>query len=189
MLKELLQIQQNLNAPKNKYNKFGKYAYRSCEGILEALKPLLKEFGCTLIISDDVLSIGDGVYIKATATLYNADGDSACAIGYAREEPDKKGMDSAQVTGSTSSYARKYALNGLFCIDDSKDADELNVKSATDTGHQELKQAMADLSAANSLDAITDVWKKWKGTAPHLCTPGTPFFKAVKLKSDKLKIQ
>lgn len=116
----LAEIQRTLNAPKNQYNSFGKYKYRSCEDILEGVKPLLN--GLFLSISDEVVMIGDRYYVKATATI--TDGDAShTATALAREEESKKGMDSAQVTGATSSYARKYCLNGLFGIDDSKDAD------------------------------------------------------------------
>lgn len=116
-------IQTELSAPKGQFNKFGGYAYRSCEDILEALKPLLKKYKACVTISDDIVMVGDRVYVKATATL-TAEEESITATAFARESEDKKGMDSAQVTGSTSSYARKYALNGLFAIDDNKDADD-----------------------------------------------------------------
>ncbi|MGC4218039.1 ERF family protein [Citrobacter freundii] len=116
----LASIQEHLNAPKNQYNSFGKYKYRSCEDILEGVKPLLK--GLFLSISDEIVLIGDRYYVKATATI--TDGENKhTATAMAREEESKKGMDSAQVTGATSSYARKYCLNGLFGIDDAKDAD------------------------------------------------------------------
>jgi hypothetical protein len=118
-------IQGELKAPKNQYNNFGKYKYRSCEDILEGLKPCLAKTNCALTISDMVEMIGDRFYVKATATLHHGE-ESISANGYAREAEDKKGMDSAQITGATSSYARKYALNGLFAIDDSKDADHAN---------------------------------------------------------------
>lgn len=122
-MKELNIIQTKLNAPKDKFNKFGNYAYRSAEGIMEALKPLLKETECSLTIADEIVVIADRIYVKATATLTNPSGESVSTTAFAREEASKKGMDSAQVTGATSSYARKYALNGLFCIDDNKDPD------------------------------------------------------------------
>jgi hypothetical protein len=125
-MKELIEIQSTLNAPKGQYNSFGKYKYRSCEDILGAVKPLLKQQKCTLIISDDVVLVGNRIYIKATATLTNEKGDHEAVTAFAREEDSKKGMDGSQVTGAASSYARKYALNGLFAIDDTKDADGLN---------------------------------------------------------------
>ena len=116
-------VQKTLNAPKNLFNKFGKYKYRSCEGILEAVKPLLD--GCTVMLSDSIESVLDRVYVKATATF--TDGISKIEVtAFARESETKKGMDDSQITGTASSYARKYALNGLFLIDDTKDADDTN---------------------------------------------------------------
>ncbi|HAZ3895897.1 TPA: ERF family protein [Escherichia coli] len=118
--KKLWTIQQTLNAPKSQRNNFGGYNYRSAEDILEAVKPLFQNI--TLTVSDEIVLIGERYYVKATATL--SDGEDAIAVtAYAREEENKKGMDASQITGATSSYARKYALNGLFCIDDAKDAD------------------------------------------------------------------
>lgn len=124
-MKELIEIQAALEVPKSQYNKFGGYNYRSCEDILEKVKPLLKEHGCILVISDEVVEIGGRVYIKATATLHK-DKDAITVTGFAREDEHRKGMNSDQLTGATSSYARKYALNGLFCIDDAKDSDRTN---------------------------------------------------------------
>jgi hypothetical protein len=124
---KLLTVQAELKAPKNQTNTFGKYKYRSQEDILEALKPILARIKAVSIISDELVLIGDRYYIKATASLIDAEtGDKAYTIGYAREELDKKGMDGSQITGTASSYARKYALNGLYAIDDTKDADALN---------------------------------------------------------------
>jgi hypothetical protein len=120
LTKKLAKIQSTLHAPKNQRNSFGNYNYRSCEDILEAVKPLLGDL--TLVIDDEILPALDRVYIKATATI--SDGEHNISVSsYARESDSKKGMDSAQLTGATSSYARKYALNGLFLIDDNKDAD------------------------------------------------------------------
>jgi hypothetical protein len=137
---KLLEIQNKLKVSKEQYNSFGNYKYRSCEDILEGVKPLLAEIKATLTLSDDINLIGDRFYIKATATLTDIeDNTSTSAIAFAREDLAKKGMDLAQVTGSVSSYARKYALNGLFCIDDTKDSDHLNkgeTTSAFITGEQ-----------------------------------------------------
>lgn len=119
---KLTEIQHRLKAPKGQYNSFGKYRYRSCEDILEAVKPILKDVGCVLTLSDEIVLIGDRYYIKATARIKGPDTDEF-VTAYAREDFDKKGMDGSQITGTASSYARKYALNGLFCIDDTKDAD------------------------------------------------------------------
>lgn len=129
---KLISIQQALKAPKGQYNSFGGYNYRSCEDILEAVKPILAKEKVALTISDEIVEVGGRVYVKAKATLYDAtseaDGhiDTISVSAFAREEESKKGMDAAQLTGATSSYARKYALNGLFAIDDNKDADATN---------------------------------------------------------------
>lgn len=121
---KLMIIQQELKAPKGQKNNFGNYRYRSCEDILEAVKPLLKETKTVLTITDELIQIGERYYIKAIATLSDTEEEKQINnIAYARESENKKGMDDSQVTGATSSYARKYALNGLFCIDDTKDAD------------------------------------------------------------------
>ena len=127
---KLMNIQQELKAPKGQYNSFGKYAYRSCEDILEAVKPLLKKEKVVLTISDELQYIGNRYYIKATATLIDTESDAIISnSAYAREEETKKGMDGSQITGASSSYARKYALNGLFGIDDNKDSDTTNIQS------------------------------------------------------------
>ena len=124
---KLVEVQSKLKAPKSQFNKFGNYAYRNCEDILEALKPLLNEVRAIINISDDVVLVGERYYIKATVKFICAEsGEVIEASAMAREEENKKGMDSSQLTGSTSSYARKYALNGLFAIDDTKDSDTTN---------------------------------------------------------------
>ncbi len=123
---KLLYVQQNLKAPKGQYNSFGKYHYRSCEDIQEALKPLLAEVKAILLISDEIVQLGERFYIKAAAMFQDAEsGEQIVNVAYARECESKAGMDAAQITGSCSSYARKYALNGLFCIDDAKDPDSM----------------------------------------------------------------
>lgn len=134
IFEKLTSIQQNLKAPKNQFNSFGKYNYRSCEDILEAVKPLLKKNACTLRLSDEVVNVGQRYYIKATATLSDADGEVIANTAYAREAEKKGGMDDSQITGTASSYARKYALNGLFLIDDTKDADTDEHAKQTGTG-------------------------------------------------------
>ncbi|HBF2760043.1 TPA: ERF family protein, partial [Clostridioides difficile] len=112
---------------KSQFNSFGKYNYRSCEDILEGLKPILKEEKALVILDDNIVQIGNRFYVEATATLIDAEtGEKVSTKALAREDETKKGMDLAQVTGSVSSYARKYALNGLFCIDDTKDSDATN---------------------------------------------------------------
>lgn len=126
-MKELIIIQSELKAPKNQYNTFGKYHYRNCEDILEAVKPLLIKTNTYLTIEDNIILIGERYYVKSTVKLYSEQGSLiAESSSFAREEEIQKGMSSAQVTGSSSSYARKYALNGLFCIDDTKDSDTTN---------------------------------------------------------------
>lgn len=122
-MKTLNKIQKQLNVPKGQMNTFGNYRYRSCEDIVEAVKPLLGN--AILTIADEMVMLGDRFYVKATATLKEGE-ESISVSAYAREALEKKGMDSAQITGATSSYARKYALNGLFCIDDVKDPDSTN---------------------------------------------------------------
>lgn len=179
-MKELVKIQQELNAPKSRYNSFGKYNYRSCEDILEGLKPLLLKYNCVLLLSDEVKEVGSRytygtqeqegntgktfstsfegtrIYVEATATIINPEGEKISVKAYAREEVAKKGMDGSQITGSASSYARKYALNGLFAIDDTKDADALNTNpeytqkpqaqttSKMRTWHDEVREAKTE---------------------------------------------
>ena len=124
---KLVNIQEKLKAPKNQYNSYGKYSYRNCEDILEALKPLLKANKCTLVLEDNVVLIGERYYIKSTAFFTDLEtGHFITCSAYAREEENKKGMDGSQVTGASSSYARKYCLNGLLLIDDTKDSDFTN---------------------------------------------------------------
>lgn len=124
---KLLQIQSRLKVPKGQYNGFGKYKYRSCEDILEALKPLLAEVKATVTLNDEIVQVGERIYIKATASFIDIeDKQTITTTAYAREEETKKGMDGSQITGASSSYARKYALNGLFAIDDNKDSDATN---------------------------------------------------------------
>ena len=138
---KLMTVQTKLRAPKGQYNSFGRYSYRSCEDILDALKPLLAEVGAIVNISDEVKLIGDRFYVEATAMFLDCEtGDSVVARASAREDETKKGMDLAQVTGSVSSYARKYALNGLFAIDDNKDSD------ATNTHNKDIKPNMTPVS-------------------------------------------
>lgn len=131
---KLVEVQNKLKAPKNQFNKFGNYAYRNCEDILEALKPILLEVKAVVNISDEVVLVGERYYIKATVKFIDAEtGEVVEASAMAREEENKKGMDSSQLTGSTSSYARKYALNGLFAIDDTKDSDATNTHGKEDS--------------------------------------------------------
>lgn len=148
--KDLMEIQQKLKAPKNQYNSFGKYKYRSCEDILEAVKPLLAKKGLTITMNDDIEAIGDRIYVKSTVTLSDGNGASFSVHAYAREDETKKGMDGAQITGASSSYARKYALSGMFAIDDTKDSDGYvseTVPTPTKTADPELKAVKEEFAA------------------------------------------
>ena len=145
LYEKLAIVQRDLKCNKSQYNSFGKYSYRSCEDIFEAAKPLCCDNGLLLTTSDEIAVIQDRIYVKATATVIDVeDGEKFSVTAYAREEESKKGMDASQVTGSCSSYARKYALNGLFCIDDTKDADTMDNSGNTQTQQrQSSKQAEA----------------------------------------------
>lgn len=139
---KLAAVQYALKAPKNQYNNFGKYNFRSCEDIIEAAKPHLQEHNLLLLLNDAIRQIGDRYYVEATATLIDLDADDSTieVKASAREEDEKKGMDGSQVTGASSSYARKYALNGLFAIDDNKDSDTTNKGKKKPTAEQKDKQ-------------------------------------------------
>lgn len=143
---KLSNIQNELKCNKNQYNDFGKYAYRSCEDILEAVKPLLKKEKVVLTISDELQYIGNRYYIKATATLIDTESEATISnSAYAREEETKKGMDGSQITGASSSYARKYALNGLFGIDDNKDSDTTNIQSKEEKEDKKISPKQMEL--------------------------------------------
>lgn len=161
-MKELITIQAELKAPKNQVNKFGGYNYRSAEDIMEAAKKVLSKYGCFLIVTDDIVMIGERVYVKATATIINSEGVSVSASAFAREEESKKGMDAAQITGSASSYARKYALNGLFCIDDTKDPDVTNKHGKEETRPLDVAGMVLDIMSSANLDEIKEKWGKYK---------------------------
>lgn len=150
---KLMNIQRELKAPKGQYNSFGKYKYRSCEDILEAVKPLLAKYGCVLVVTDEIEQLGNRFYVKGIATLLDiASDDRIWNAAYAREDDSKKGMDGSQITGTASSYARKYALNGLFCIDDTKDADS----NEQTVERQERKAAVETVErvSAQNIDEI-----------------------------------
>lgn len=162
-MKRLIEIQKKLKAPKNQYNSFGKYKYRSCEDILEGVKPLLAELNVALVITDEICLIGDRYYVKATAQLLDEEnkvifGTSA----YAREEETKKGMDGSQVTGAASSYARKYALNGLFAIDDTKDADATNTHDKTEKPKLNDSKIYIELAKLTDLEQIKNYFENNK---------------------------
>lgn len=160
----LAAVQTALKAPKSQFNKFGNYNYRNCEDIIEAVKPLLKANNLMLMLTDDIELIGDRFYVKATATVVDTtDGSSLYVTAYAREEENKKGMDGSQVTGASSSYARKYALNGLFAIDDTKDSDTTNTGNNTEDIRMETFEDAVNYVLTFGQyegETIGDVWKK-----------------------------
>lgn len=202
-MKELIVIQSELKAPKSQFNKFGGYKYRKAEDILEAVKPLLAKQKCTLIITDDVVLIGNRIYVKATATIKNEKGECETTNGWAREEETKKGMDGSQITGASSSYARKYALNGLFAIDDNADSDTTNdgqhqaaqqqaqtqqtttQQTASPQYHpSDLNEGLGYLSRCVSKDNLLWVIQHYQ----PLCS-NTQFMQAVSAKKKQLGIQ
>ncbi|WP_308779608.1 ERF family protein [uncultured Clostridium sp.] len=151
LLEKLMNIQSELQAPKNQFNRFGKYNYRNCEDILEALKPYLKKYNCVVTLNDELIIIGDRYYVKAIATIKDTESEATeSTTAFAREEETKKGMDGSQVTGASSSYARKYALNGLFAIDDNKDSDTTNTNNK-DKKVTEIKLSEAQIKRAYAL--------------------------------------
>lgn len=198
-MKELIAIQSELKAPKTQVNKFGGYKYRKAEDILEAVKPLLAKQKCTLTISDDIVLIGNRIYVKATATIKNEKGENETSTGWAREEETKKGMDASQITGASSSYARKYALNGLLAIDDNQDSD------TTNDGQQQTQQqaqTQAQQPASNQFNSndlneglgylnrcVTKDQLLWTvQTYQPLCS-NAQFMQAVSAKKKQLGIQ
>lgn len=161
---KLRAIQKELKAPKGQRNTFGNYNYRSCEDILEAVKPLAHAQGCIVTLSDTIVEVGGRIYVKATATITDGDG-TVSTDAYARESEEKKGMDSAQITGSSSSYARKYALNGLFCIDDTKDDD---TRENTDTKKVIVKPEVTDKAHSDDVIKIAKLCKETSTSIPQL---------------------
>ena len=198
-MKELIAIQSELKALKSQFNKFGGYKYRKAEDILEAVKPLLAKQKCTLIITDDVVLIGNRIYVKATATIKNEKGECETTNGWAREEETKKGMDGSQITGASSSYARKYALNGLFAIDDNADSDTTNdgqqhtqqqaqtqaqQPASNQFNSNDLNEGLGYLSRCVSKDNLLWVIQHYQ----PLCS-NTQFMQAVSAKKKQLGIQ
>jgi hypothetical protein len=154
---DLAIIQAEVQAPKNKFNSFGKYAYRSAENIIEAVKPIINPKGYHLILSDEMVIIGERYYIKATATISNGE-QSYSATSYAREPEEKKGMDSAQISGTTGSYSRKYALNGLFALDDNKDSDATSTETKPNVVVAEITLTKdEETELINSLNTCTEL--------------------------------
>lgn len=159
----LMAVQRDLKAPKGQYNDFGNYKYRSAEDIIEAVKPLLNENGLILNMTDDVVMIGDRIYIKATVSVIDvANGDTVATTAFAREAVTKKGSDDSQITGLASSYARKYALNGLFAIDDAKDADtnEYHQQTQTQTQQTQVNSNRAHEERNGAIKVLNDAIKK-----------------------------
>jgi hypothetical protein len=156
-------IQSKLKAPKGQYNSFGKYKYRSCEDILEAVKPLLAETKTVLSVTDRMEVVGGRIYVRAEARLNDCeDTGEITTVAYAREEESKKGMDSSQVTGAASSYARKYALNGLFCIDDNKDSDSTNTGEKEKTSGRKTESAKeAEMISSETTMSIKNIIDKY----------------------------
>jgi hypothetical protein len=184
----LNEIQVTLEAPKNQFNKFGNYKYRNCEDILEALKPLLKELKSVIIISDSIEVIQDRFYVKATAKLIEIEGGTFVEnIAYAREELTKKGMDGAQVTGATSSYARKYALNGLLLVDDSKDADSMDNSKEEAPQQQQDNDDKPWLNAGAELNSLIARAKQDGLTGDETLKLGRTKYKINKKLSEEIK--
>lgn len=170
-MEKLLKIQQELKAPKDQYNSFGGYSYRSAESILEAVKPLLD--GATLLLTDEVVNIGNRYYVKASAVF--RDGEFAVqTTGWAREPENKKGMDESQITGTASSYARKYALNGLFCIDDAKDADteehQKEIENTPKPSVEDIVKGMAQMTLDKAKAYYAKAIKIYDKTTPEYKT-------------------
>lgn len=197
-MKELITIQSELKAPKTQVNNFGGYKYRKAEDILEAVKPLLAKQKCTLTITDDIVMVGNRIYVKATATIKNEKGEVETSTGWAREEESKKGMDASQITGASSSYARKYALNGLLAIDDNADYDTTNngqqqtqtqqpapqQSSTAQYNPNDLNEGMEYLSRCINKDNLIWVVQHYK---PLTANP--QFMQAVSAKKKQLGIQ
>ncbi len=208
----LVEIQKKLKAPKDLYNKFGNYKYRSAESILEAVKPLLAENGVLMTITDEIVLIGNRYYVKSTATAQKGS-ETMCGIGYAREDDSKKGMDGSQVTGASSSYARKYALNGLFLIDDTKDADTDEYRNQQQAAQPQPKpsqpqpakqpqQAQIDFKgydsetelvaeqemlACNSYEELMAVWSKYNKLSQQYCRKDGILARAFVTRNNQLK--
>ena len=156
---KLLAIQVELKAPKNQRNKFGNYNYRNAEDILEALKPLMYRYKCLIVISDDIALIGDRYYVNPTITLYDTESDEFIqTTSFAREEESKKGMDGSQITGAASSYARKYGLNGMFDIDDTKDSDSTNTHDKEEPKPETVRDLKKDWDACEKLIDAGKLW-------------------------------
>lgn len=197
----LIEIQKKLKAPKGQYNSFGKYRYRSCEDILEAVKPLLAAEGVLLTLTDEIVVLGNRFYLKATATVRKGDAEVSNA-SYAREDDTKKGMDGSQITGTASSYARKYALNGLFLIDDTKDADtdehhnqqanapkQPDPKPYADIDFEAELLAEAEANKCGTVAELADVYNKYAKMNPAYVREGSVFMKALSARKKTIQSQ
>lgn len=197
-MKELITIQSELKAPKTQVNNFGGYKYRKAEDILEAVKPLLAKQKCTLTITDDIVMVGNRIYVKATATIKNEKGEVETSTGWAREEETKKGMDASQITGASSSYARKYALNGLLAIDDNADSDTTN-NGQQQTQTQQTAAQQSSTAKYNPNDLNEGMWYLsrcvnkdnliWVVQHYKPLTANPQFMQAVSAKKKQLGIQ
>lgn len=183
----LQQIQSELKAPKGQFNSFGGYKYRSCEDILEALKPVLAKYQAAVILSDEIVQLGERWYVKATATLKTKEGDLSVSA-FAREPVAKKGMDESQITGAASSYARKYALNGLFGIDDTKDADTMDNREQAKPTKQAAfvdPKHLALLNSAKNLDELRASMEKIKESCGDSFKEARPLYVPIYKKREK----
>lgn len=181
IFEKLSKVQAELNAPKSRHNKFGNYDYRSCEDILQAVKPLLASNGLILILSDEITERTGRFYVKATATVYNMETDETLqATAYARESEIKSGMDAAQITGAASSYARKYALNGLFNIDDTKDAD-------TDEFTQPICEDCGEVIKPTDKYTVEKIVESTKKSFGVVCCMKCGALRLARIKADKEK--
>ena len=154
MIKKLIQIQSELKVPKSQTNSHGGYKFRSCEDILESVKPILKKYDCCIIMKDEIVSEGNRIYIRATAQLLSADGGKIETTAFAREPENRKGFDESQLTGAASSYARKYALNALFGIDDTKDPDATNKHDQPEKEKGDMALVKKQIATCNNLNGI-----------------------------------
>ena len=182
-MEKLIKVQSKLKSPKNQVNKFGGYKYRSCEDIFESVKPLLAEEGLLLTVSDEMVAVTDRVYVKATATVTDPKEKTYLSVSaFARESATRKGMDDSQITGSASSYARKYALNGLFLIDDTKDAD-------TQNHSEEEVKFLSESEKSLLLDMLVDAEVDQKKFFKHFGCTGIEDFPLKKLAQAKIAIE
>lgn len=186
LIKSLCAIQSELKAPKSQFNSFGKYKYRNCEDILEAVKPLLKREGMIMTISDQVIEDNGRFYIQAEVVLYDKEGESISVTAWAREEENKKGMDGSQVTGASSSYARKYALNGMFLIDDTKDADSTQGDPKTASSKPSPKAAVSKTMPTKKVNKDGNIMDKAVAFIKSSTNKTSAFNQVIKKYGDEL---